>query len=83
MEIFILSFVIIGLAALGMALGVLVRGSELKGTCATLSGADYASIACQICPARHWRGAGKSQRCARRDFLNQNVGPSDTPMEGS
>lgn len=83
MEIFILSFIIIGLAAVGMAVGVLVGGSELKGTCATLSGTEYASIACQICPARHWRGARGARRCARQGFLNQNSEPSDTTVAGS
>lgn len=81
MEIFILTFVVIGLAVLGMAMGVLIRGSELKGTCATLNGTDYASIACEICPARHWRGARKPGRCPRRDLLNEIAGPSDNEME--
>jgi hypothetical protein len=81
MEIFILTFVVIGLAALGMAVGVLVRGTELKGTCATLNGTDYASIACEICPARHWRGARKPGRCLRRDLLNQLGNPSETQLE--
>ncbi|MDH3740437.1 MAG: hypothetical protein OER56_02465 [Hyphomicrobiales bacterium] len=81
MEIFILTFVVIGLAALGMAVGVLVKGSELKGTCATLSGADYASIACEICPARHWHGARKPGRCPRRDALNQIADSSGNEMQ--
>lgn len=82
MEIFILTFVVIGLAVLGMAVGVLVRGSELKGTCATLSGADYASVACEICPARHWHGARKPGRCPRRDLLNQIADPSGNEIQG-
>lgn len=81
MEIFILTFVVIGLAVLGMAVGVLIRGSELKGTCATLNGTDYAFIACEICPARHWRGARKPRRCPRRDLLSQIANPSETQME--
>ena len=81
MEIFILTFVIICLAALGMAVGVLIRGSELKGTCATLNGTDYVSIACEVCPARHWHGARKPGRCPRRDLLNQITDPSDNELE--
>lgn len=83
MEIFILSFIIISLAALGMAVGVLAGGAGLKGTCATLSGSEYASIACQICPARHWRGARGARRCARQGFLSQNAEPPDTTVAGS
>ena len=81
MEIFVLTFVVIGLAALGMAVGVLIRGSELKGTCATLNGTDYESIACEICPARHWRGARKPGRCLRRDLLNQIADPPGNELQ--
>ena len=76
MELFILSFVVIGLAVLGMALGVLLRGSELKGTCATLSGGVLASMACEICPARHRRDPGRPRSCARGQISSRRAEPA-------
>ena len=60
MEVFVLTFVFIGLAALGMATGLVVRGSALKGTCATLDGD------CDVCQARRRRGELGPENCPRR-----------------
>lgn len=71
MELFLLSFVFIGLAAVGMALGVLLRGAELKGTCATLGGGVHPFVACEICRARSGRNADAPRRCARREMARR------------
>lgn len=73
MDTFFLSFVVIGLAAFSMAVGVLVRGSELNGTCATLDGANYASIACEFCPTRNGQRAGVPRHCPRRELLERSA----------
>lgn len=79
MEIFILSLIFFGLAALGMAVGVLLRGSELKGTCATLGEGVHALIACEICRAQSSHGTGEPQSCPRRSLLGRSVEVSETP----
>jgi len=76
MELFILSFIFVGLAALGMAVGVLFRGSELKGTCATLEEGLYALTTCENCPARHRRGGHKPQVCSNHEIENRNAAPT-------
>lgn len=48
MEVFVLSFIILGLTILGMALGVILRGQTIKGSCGGLNaiaGADK----CVVC----------------------------------
>ncbi len=82
MEVFFLSFLIICVVAFGMAVGVLVRGSELKGTCATLNGTDYASIACESCPARIGQSRSAPRDCPRRDQAMPGRCRSRAPMEG-
>lgn len=52
MELFGLSFIIFTLSALGMAVGVIVKGSALKGSCATLDAGPRGYIKCTFCPAR-------------------------------
>jgi hypothetical protein len=80
MEIFVLTFIVICLAALCMAAGVLVRKSELKGSCATLNANSYAGLACEICPARHWHNARKPNRCLRRVVLEPVTDSFDTEV---
>ncbi len=70
MELFVLSFIFISLAVLGMAVGVLFRGSQLKGTCATLSCSSHALMRCEICPKRHWRGVRRAKSCSHRGSIN-------------
>ena len=74
MELFVLSFLVIGLAVLGMAAGVLARGSELKGTCATLGGDGRISMACEICTARHRRAACREHLCEPSKIKCQRTG---------
>jgi len=74
MEIFVLTFVVIGLAVVGMATGLLVRRSGLKGTCATLGEGSLAGLACDICPSRHWHDAPHPKRCPRQDLLANGDG---------
>ncbi len=59
MELFIISFVVIGLAMAGMAASVLFGRSELKGTCASLGGGVGTLKGCEICPHRHREGMSK------------------------
>ena len=73
MELFILTFIFIGLAALGMAVGVLFRGAELQGTCATLGGGVHGSMTCGICPVRQGRDRGEGQPCPRREIAGQDT----------
>ena len=70
METFVLSFIVIGLAAVGMAAGLLLRGSALKGTCATLNELGSAQIDCATCPLRYWRTACKRRRNATDNMAN-------------
>lgn len=73
MELFFLSFIFIGLAALGMAVGALFRGTELQGTCATLGGGVHGSMTCGICPVRQGHGRDEGQRCPRREIAGQHT----------
>lgn len=75
MELFILSFVSFGLAALGMATGVLLKGTQLKGTCATLGTSVYASVACAVCANRHNHGACEAQSCKPRKIVSGRADP--------
>ena len=72
MELFLLSFFVIVLAALGMGVGAVFRGAELKGTCA--------SLACEVCPARHLQGARNGGACPRRIASNGGSELSGTDM---
>lgn len=49
MEVFVLSFLIFVLAALGLAVGTLVRGSVLKGSCGGLGAAAGVTDGCGFC----------------------------------
>ena len=62
MEIFVLTLVIFLLAAIGMALGTLITGVELKGTCAALTQVGFTGANCETCPFRRLR-----KDCGRRD----------------
>jgi hypothetical protein len=75
MELFILSFVFFGLAALGMAAGVLLKGTQLKGTCATLGASVCASIACAVCENRHNRGVCERQSGEPRKIVSARADP--------
>ncbi len=57
MELFLLSFILFGLAVSGMAVSVLFGRPELKGTCASLGGGIGTSRGCEICPHRPRQGA--------------------------
>ncbi len=51
MELFFISFVIIGLAFLGMATGVLLGRSSIKGSCGGLSAVGGQDGGCPVCGA--------------------------------
>ena len=61
MDIFVLTLAIFLLAAMGMALGFLVTGVELTGTCAALARAGFNGASCETCPLRNLR-----KKCMRR-----------------
>lgn len=56
MEIFVLTFVVFALAAVGMAAGLLLRGSALAGSCATITGDGDPTSKCDICRASRSEG---------------------------
>ncbi len=74
MEVFVLSFIVFGLAALGMAAGLVLRGTELKGTCATLSSGVHAALGCEFCPTRHSQGICRQPACAHFDYPDGDAG---------
>ena len=49
MEVFFISFIIIGLAFLGMAAGVLLGRSSIKGSCGGLSATEGLDTGCPVC----------------------------------
>ncbi len=46
MEIFVFTFIIMALAVLGMAIGVLMGGKPIKGSCGGLNGIAGIDCAC-------------------------------------
>lgn len=76
MGIYIASFIIVTLALAGMAVGVLMRGRPIKGSCGGLGAALGEDASCPYCsdepercpeqrperPARSSRGAGQHTR---------------------
>lgn len=51
--VFIITFIVMSLAAMGLAIGWLVTGRELKGSCGGLS--NVPGVKCDIC--------GRSESC--------------------
>jgi len=49
MEVYFISFIIIGLAFLGMAAGVLMGRSGIKGSCGGLSATKGLDTGCPVC----------------------------------
>lgn len=50
MQIFLATFIVMMLAAAGLAVGLIMRGRELKGSCGGLNNIDGAE--CGICGAK-------------------------------
>ena len=61
MELFFISFVVLALAVLGMALGVILRGRAIKGSCGGLNAIDGLEGSCEICS-----GDGRCRRKRKR-----------------
>lgn len=49
MEIFVFSFIVIGLAIVGMAVGVILGRRSIKGSCGGLSNIDGLDAECPVC----------------------------------
>ena len=49
MELFLISFIIIGLSLIGMAAGVLMKRGSLKGSCGGLNNFQGGESSCPIC----------------------------------
>lgn len=49
MELFLISFVLIGLSLLGMAAGVLLKRGSIKGSCGGLNNLSGEDAECSIC----------------------------------
>lgn len=62
MELFILTFLVFGLAILGMAVGNLIRGRPLSGGCRRAGEALGAGISCGICGVEGRDGAPRRTR---------------------
>ncbi len=56
MEVFFISFIIIGLAFLGMAAGVLLGRSSIKGSCGGLSATEGLDTGCPVCGSNRESG---------------------------
>lgn len=69
MEVFLISFIIIGLAFLGMAAGVLLGRSSIKGSCGGLSATEGLDAECPVCGANRESGdtGARLQRLAKCD----------------
>ncbi len=67
MEVFFISFIIIGLAFLGMAAGVLLGRSSIKGSCGGLSATEGLDTECPVCGENLQSGdtEAKLQRSAK------------------
>ncbi len=54
MQLFVLSALVIGIAMLGMSIGVLLSNRCLRGSCGgpDVIGPDGESLACSTCPSR-------------------------------
>ena len=75
MEIFLFSFLIIALAVVGMAIGVLMGRSSIKGSCGGLNNVEGLDAECPMCsgtceeqgksgphgPYRLWGGLAQRQ----------------------
>lgn len=63
MEIYLFSFVVIALAVAGMAIGVLLGGRSIKGSCGGLSNVDGLDAECPICSGTcEEKGEGGTQK---------------------
>jgi len=67
MELYFISFIIIGLSFLGMAAGVLFGRSSIKGSCGGLSATEGLDTGCPVCGASRDNGdtEAKLQRSAK------------------
>ena len=67
MEVFVISFIIIGLAFLGMAAGVLLGRSGIKGSCGGLRATERLDTECTVCGSNRESGdtGAKLQRSAK------------------
>jgi len=49
LKLFVLSFIVIGLAVTGMAIGVIVRHRAIKGSCGGLNNIEGLGGVCEVC----------------------------------
>jgi hypothetical protein len=63
MEIFIFSFVVIALAVVGMAVGVLLGRRSIKGSCGGLSNVEGLDAECPVCSGTcEEQGKGRTEK---------------------
>ncbi len=72
MEVFFISFIIIGLAFLGMGAGVLFGRSSIKGSCGGLKTIEGLDTGCPVCGASRDNGdtGARDQRLAKCDKVS-------------
>ena len=78
MSVFLLSFLIFSLVALGMALGVIFSNKELKGSCGGLGNIPGISGDCSCsnpCEKKKARMAKEAKN------TNNNFAPNESPIE--
>ena len=78
MSVFLLSFLIFCLVALGMALGVILSNKELKGSCGGLGNIPGISGDCSCsnpCEKKKARMAKEAKS------VNNNLAPNESPIE--
>jgi hypothetical protein len=66
MTTFLVSFAIIALAVAGMAIGVLVAGRRLQGSCGGLNAIEGLESACVVCTRPCARRRAAARRLASR-----------------
>jgi hypothetical protein len=49
MQLLAISFLIFTVSALGMAVGLILRGRPIRSGCASLNGSEGGSAGCQVC----------------------------------
>jgi len=75
MEVFFISFIIIGLAFLGMGAGVLFGRSSIKGSCGGLKTIEGLDTGCPICS-----GNRETDGAAISDQQSNNQGVVPVPV---
>ncbi len=78
MSVFLLSFIIFSLVALGMSLGVILSNRELKGSCGGLGNIPGISGDCSCSNPCEKK---KARMALEEKNANKNLAPNESPIE--